>query len=107
MLRRAIRDVFKADWENNRAISSLPCTVAIALCLCGGLMLGSPAGALVTASGAMGVGFGSFQRLGRSRNLPMFWASIGMAVCTVAGTAAKESVIGLAIFCAALGLLYA
>jgi len=106
MLRRAIRDIFKADWEQNRAVSSLPCTVAIALCLITGVVVGRPAAGIFAASGAMSVGFGSFQRLGRSRVRPMWWASIGMAVTTACGSLAGHSVIGLAINAATVGLLY-
>ncbi len=106
MLRRAFRDVLTLNWEESRAVSSLPCTVAIAVCLSAGVVLGRPAAGMIAASGAMSVGFGSFQRLGRSRVRPMWWASIGMAICTAGGAIASHSVAGLAIYVAAVGLLY-
>ncbi len=106
MLGRAFRDIFKIDWEQSRSISSLPCTVAIAICLAAGLIIGNPAIGMIAASGAMSVGFGSFQRLGRSRQRPMLWASIGMALCTASGSIASHSIIGLAGNAAAVGLLY-
>src|SRR4051812_50099905 len=85
MLRRAIRDIVKTDWSQTRAISSLPCTLAIAIALLAGLAAGKPLAGMVAASGAMSVGFGAFQRLGRSRVMPMLWASIGMMISTAAG----------------------
>ena len=106
MLRQAVRDIFKADWEKHRAISSLPCTVAIATCLIAGVILRQPAGGLVAASGAMSVGFGSFQRLGRSRVRPMLWAAIGMTVCTACGSFAGHSLLGLSLNAVILGLLF-
>lgn len=106
MLRRALRDMLKTDWSQTRAVSSLPCTVAIAVSLTTGLALGRPMVGMVAASGAMSVGFGSFQRLGRSRVLPMLWASIGMALCTASGSLASHSSFGLALNAAAVGLLY-
>src|SRR4051794_32099703 len=106
MLRRAVRDLFKADWKQNRAVSSIPCTVAIAICVTTGVVVGLPAAGIFAASGALGVGFGSFQRLGRSRVRPMWWASIGMAITTACGSVAGHSIVGLAINAAAVGFLY-
>ncbi len=106
MLRRVVRDTLTTDWSQNRAVASLPCTVAIAAALLGGLSIGKPLAGMVAASGAMSVGFGAFQRLGRSRLRPMLWASIGMTVCTAAGSIATHSSIALAICSAAVGLLY-
>jgi hypothetical protein len=106
MLQRVLRDILKIDWSQTRVISSLPCTVAIALTLVAGSALGRPLGGMIAASGAMSVGFGAFQRLGRSRVTPMLWASIGMAVCTAAGSLATHSVVALALTTAAVGFLY-
>lgn len=106
MLRHVFREIFTANWEQSRAISSLPCTIAIAGSLIVGLIFHQPAAGMVAASGAMSVGFGSFQRLGRSRFAPMFWATIGMAVCTAAGALASRSLPGLILNATAVGLLY-
>jgi Fusaric acid resistance protein-like len=106
MLRRAFRDILKIDWSQTRAISSLPCTVAIALALIGGLAAGRPLAGMVVASGAMSVGFGAFQRLGRSRVMPMLWASVGMMVCTAAGSVATHSRSALLFVAAAVGFSY-
>jgi hypothetical protein len=106
MLRRVIRDILKTDWSQARAISSLPCTVAIAVALSAGLAAGKPTAGMVAASGAMSVGFGAFQRLGHSRVTPMFWASVGMAVSTAVGSLATHSWVALGLNAAAVGLLY-
>ena len=106
MLRHAFRDSLTLKWEQNRAVSSLPCTVAIAISLVIGVAIGSPTAGMVGASGAMSVGFGAFQRLGRSRVTPMLWASIGMAAFTAAGSLAGSSLLGAGINAATIGLFY-
>src|SRR4051812_6535129 len=106
MLRHVFREILKTDWSQARAISSLPCTVAIAVALIAGLAAGKPMAGMVAASGAMSVGFGAFQRLGRSRVMPMFWASIGMTVCTGVGSLATQSPVALGVNAAVVGLFY-
>jgi uncharacterized membrane protein YccC len=106
MLRHAVRESLALDWDQSRERSSLPCTVAIAICLITGVAIGQPIGGMIAASGAMSVGFGSFQRLGRSRVAPMLWASVGMAVFTAAGSLAGHSAAGVAINAALVGLFY-
>src|SRR4051812_50215081 len=104
MLRRAIRDIVKTDWSQTRAISSLPCTVAIAIALLAGLVAGKPLAGMVAASGAMSVGFGAFQRLGRSRVMPMLLASVGMMISTAAGLLATPSLFSLVFLTAGRGV---
>jgi MFS family permease len=106
MIGRALQEVLRPDWTQSRPVSSLPCVVAIALGLFGGLLSGHPAAGMIAASGAMSVGFGSFQRLGRSRARPMLWAAIGMTAATACGSLAAHSLAGLTIYASALGLLY-
>jgi MFS family permease len=106
MLRHLSRDLFVTDWSQSRAVSSLPCTPAIAITLLGGLAIGNPIAGMIAASGAMSVGFGAFQRLGRSRVMPMPWATVGMTLCTAAGSVAMHSAIALAVAAAIIGLLY-
>ncbi len=107
MLRRALDDIVRPDWDQSRPISSLPCTVAIALCLFVGLISGNPTSGMIAAGGAMAVGFGAFQRLGRSRIQPMFWATLGMTLTTACGSLASRSLAGLIFNAALLGLAYA
>src|SRR4051794_5353922 len=104
MLRGVVRESLAVNWDQSREWSSLPCTVAIAISLIAGVALGQPGAAMVAASGAMSVGFGSFQRLGKSRVAPMLWASVGMAVFTAAGSLAAHSRVGLASNAALVGL---
>lgn len=86
MLRHTLEQLLKLDWTQSRAQAALPCTIAIALSLLAGLLIGLPVAGMVAAGGAMSVGFGAFQMLGRSRITPMFWASIGMCMSTIAGS---------------------
>ncbi len=86
MLSPAFRDLFKVEWAQFRARRALPCMLAIVASLAAGLLSGYPAGGMVAASGAMTVGFGSFQWLGQSRVAPMLWATGGMAVSAIGGS---------------------
>ncbi len=79
-------DFVRFDWQKRRARRALPCMVPIALCLTAGLVWRNPLAGMVAASGAFSVGFGSFQLLGQSRIAPMGWATLGMAVSTLAGS---------------------
>jgi hypothetical protein len=86
MLRTAILEVTRLHWTQWRARQSLPCVLTIAIALAAGIAAGRPAVGMIAASGAMSVGFGAFQRLGRSRVAPMLWASIGMSVSAMGGS---------------------
>ena len=86
MLSPAFRELLKVEWQQLRARRALPCMIAIVASLAAGLLTGHPAGGMVAAGGAMTVGFGSFQWLGRSRVAPMLWATGGMAVSAVGGS---------------------
>jgi hypothetical protein len=106
MLRHAIRETLIVDWEASRVRTALPCIVPIAVSLIVGLMLGHPAGGMVAAGGAMSVGFGSFQRLGRSRVKPMWLASLGMGAATAIGSLVSHWTLGVVLNGAALGFIY-
>ncbi len=86
--------------------AALPCSLTVATALLAGLASGRPASGMVAAGGAMCVGFGAFQALGRSRTTPMFWASIGMSVCTALGSTAPHTAAGLMMNAAFVGFGY-
>ncbi len=98
-----VRDLIKIEWGQLRARRALPCMVAIVGCLAAGLFAGHSGAGMVAAGGAMTVGFGSFQWLGRSRVAPMLWATGGMAVSAVGGSLVGHSGPGAAINAAVAG----
>jgi hypothetical protein len=91
MLPDAFRQVFTLDGTQLRARASLPCMAVIAAALAVGVGLGRPVIGMIAAGGAMSVGLGSFHPVGRSRVRPMLWASIGMAISALGGSAVGHS----------------
>jgi hypothetical protein len=106
MLRHILRDTLKLNWTGERFRPGLPCSLTLAVALLTGLAFGRPASGMVAAGGAMCVGFGAFQALGRSRITPMFWASIGMSVCTAIGSIVPHTLPGLLVNAACVGFGY-
>jgi hypothetical protein len=72
------------------ARGGLLCLPAIACLLAAGIASGHTGGALVAASGAISVGFGSFQRFTRNKSAPMLFAALGMATSAVCGSLLGE-----------------
>lgn len=72
------------------ARGGLLCLPAISVLLAGGIASGHTGGALVAASGAISVGFGSFQRFTRNKAAPMLFAALGMAASAVCGSLLGE-----------------
>ena len=105
MLLPTVHELIKTEWGQLRARRALPCMVAIVACLAAGLLVGHSGAGMVAAGGAMTVGFGSFQWLGRSRLAPMLWATGGMAVSAVGGSLVGHSGPGAAINAAAVGFI--
>ncbi len=99
-----LQELIKTEWGQLRARRALPCMVAIVACLTSGLLAGHPGAGMVAAGGAMTVGFGSFQWLGRSRVAPMLWATGGMAVSAVGGSLVGHSGPGAILNAACAGL---
>ena len=103
MLLPTLREIVKVEWAQLRARRALPCMVAILACLAAGWLSGHPAAGMVATGGAMTVGFGSFQWLGRSRVAPMLWATLGMAISAVAGSLVGHSGPGAVVNAAVAG----
>jgi len=72
------------------ARAGLICLPAIAALLVVGIASGHTGGALVAASGALSVGFGTFQRFTRSKSAPMLLAALGMATSAICGSLLGE-----------------
>lgn len=104
MLPPTFRDLLKVEWAQLRARRALPCMLAIVTSLAAGLVTGHPAGGMVAAGGAMTVGFGSFQWLGRSRVAPMLWATGGMTVSAIGGSMVGHAGVGFILNAALAGL---
>ncbi len=103
MILPTVHELIKLEWGQLRARRALPCMVAIVVCLAAGLLAGHSGAGMVAAGGAMTVGFGSFQWLGRSRIAPMLWATGGMAISAVAGSLVGHSGPGAVINAAVAG----
>jgi len=94
------------QWSAFDPQAAFRCLPAIAILLASGLALGQPAGGMIAASGAMSVGFGSFQRIGKSQLTPMLFGCAGMCLSTLAGTLAGQSAIALGLTAGFWGFLY-
>jgi hypothetical protein len=106
MFKHVVRDTIRIDLGALRAMASLPCIIAVALALAVGLLFDRPVWGLVGAFGAMSVGFGAFQILGRSRELPLLWASLGMGLAAAVGSLIPHNTIGLVINAIGVGAIY-
>lgn len=96
------RDISKVDWNAFEPRPSLLCLPAIAILLCAGILGGHPSAAMIAAGGAQTAGFGSFQKPLLFRAGPMVLASIGMAISTMVGSMAHNTVVLVA-----LGIVWA
>jgi len=90
MLRTTWREAAKFDASQFDPRTALSCIPAVALPLLAGFWFGHREG-MVAAGGAMSVGFGAWQRISKSRALPLLWASFGMSLAAFAGTLAGSS----------------
>lgn len=91
MLQKFIREAGKLDWAQRRLWTTQPCLITIALALLAGVLTEEPTAGMIAAGGAMAVGFGAFQRLGRSHLAPMLAASVGMGISALGGSLVGHS----------------
>jgi uncharacterized membrane protein YccC len=80
-----LRDSALFHWAELSLYTDWVFTLAIAICLGGGLVSGHPAAGMIAAGGAMTVGLGAKQPIDDSRLLPMIFVSFGMAFSTFIG----------------------
>jgi hypothetical protein len=73
----------QTNWSELRARAAVPCAVALAISVVAGLVSRHPASGMIMAGGAMAIGFGSFQTIGRSRTAAMVAGTIGIALSSV------------------------
>ena len=94
-------DLYTFNWSALTTRTSLICSVAVAWCLIGGVLLGHPSAGLIAGGGAFTIGFGINQRIADSRLWPMIAATLAMFVSTVVGMMAGHRGVTL-LFAAAL-----
>lgn len=75
----------ETKWSELRSRAAIPCAIGLALAVLYGLVSGRPVSGMIMAGGAMAIGFGSFQMIGRSRTAAMFLGTFGVALATLAG----------------------
>lgn len=106
MLKTLKRDAFTAKWEELRTRAAVPCAVALVLSVLAGLVFRQPAAGMIMAGGALSVGFGSFQTLGRSQTAPMLIATVGISLSALAGSILAQTPAGTVVMALVAGLLY-
>lgn len=106
MLSETLRDVLRPEWNKFHPRTALRCMPAIALALLVGSLTGHAEWGIMAASGAVSVGFGSYQELGGSRTAPMLFATLGMCISSWIGTLAGQSFSATIAVTALWGFLY-
>jgi len=82
--------VFRFDWTECEPLHALLCLPAIGIPLFTAIRLGYPGTGVLLASGAMCVGFGSFQPPLFRRWGPMLLAAIGISLSALVGAALRD-----------------
>ncbi len=78
-------DLYTFHWSQFSLRDPIIASLAIALCVVGGVLCGHPAAGLIAGGGAMTVGFGPGQRIAESRVWPMIAATLVMSLSTFVG----------------------
>src|SRR5690349_4224347 len=76
------RDAWTSDWASTNALAGLLCMPVIAAGVFYGIVSGRRDWAVLAIAGAVAVGFGSFQHLGRRRVRAMAITLAGICVAT-------------------------
>lgn len=95
MLHILHRHTLATNWSELRTRAAIPCAVALTLCVVLGLVFRHPASGMIMAGGAMAIGFGSFQMIGRSRTAAMIAGTVGIALSSLAGSALSVTETGV------------
>jgi Fusaric acid resistance protein-like len=83
-----LEDSYVIEWGNLSLRTDIIFMLAIAICLFVGIAVEHPGAGLISAGGAMTVGFGAKQDIDESRLRPMIFVSIGIAFSTFVGMVA-------------------
>jgi len=104
---QSLRDlVFHFDWSQSEPLQSTLCIPAAALSLAVCLALGYPATGVMMASGAMCVGFGSFQKPLFTRSGPMIAAGVGITISAMVGALCAHNTWALVCVTVVWGFVY-
>jgi fusaric acid resistance family protein len=106
MLTETLREVLQPEWNKFHPRAALRCMPAIALAILVGSFTGHTEWGIMAASGAVSVGFGSYQELGGSRTAPMLFATLGMCISSWIGALAGQSLPATMAVSALWGFLY-
>ena len=106
MLTETLREVLRPDWTKFHPRAALRCMPAIAGAILVGSFSGHAEWGIMAASGAVSVGFGSYQELGSSRTAPMLYATLGMCISSWVGTLAGQSLFVTVAAAAVWGFVY-
>jgi hypothetical protein len=99
-------DLYTFDWTAATFHAALIASVAVAIALIGGVLIGHPAAGLIIGAGAMQIGFGLNQRIADSRLAPMIAATFVMAISTFIGMLAGHTGYGLVIAATVWAFVY-
>jgi hypothetical protein len=83
------------QWSELHPVAAAVSSVAVAVCVFGGLIAGSGQIGMAATTGALPTGFGAFQRLSSLglRAAPMLLAAVGMALCGFLGALLGRSML--------------
>jgi hypothetical protein len=101
-----LADIYTFDWKQFSFRIPLIGTVAVGLCLFGGVIFGHPSAGLIAGGGAFTIGFGVNQRIADSRLWPMIAATGAMFVSTLIGMLAGHRGITVVLAAAIWGFTY-
>ncbi len=99
-------DLYGFQWDALAFHTSAIASVAVAIGLLGGVMIGHPSAGLILGAGAMTIGFGLNQKIADSRLWPMILATLAMAGSTFVGMFAGHTGYGLVIAATLYGFVY-
>jgi hypothetical protein len=106
MLTETLHEVLRPDWGKFHPRAALRCMPAIVLALVIASITGHTEWGIMAASGAVSVGFGSYQELSGSRTAPMLFATLGMCVSSWIGALSGQSLVATVAATALWGFLY-
>lgn len=104
-------DLYTFNWQDVSVKVPAVGSIAVALCLFIGILVGHPSAGLIAGGGAFTIGFGVNQRISDSRLTPMIFGTLAIAISTLVGMTVGhhgfEILIAAAVWSFAYGLLTA
>jgi hypothetical protein len=103
---RLLSDSYVFNWGLQTFREDFFFTIAVAICLIGGILAGHPAAGMIAASGAMTTGFGAKHNIDGSPLPTMIFVSLGMSFSTFVGMVAGHGNFSLVVIASAFGFGY-